>query len=162
MHTKSHPTATQASNRGVAPASPHQTNQSACKPELHSWELRGGRGGRSLSTSVLSQIASKRSGLEVSEGMENALRTRRRGGEACTAQAGQAACPHSNRSLSARSRGGESCSTLLLFLEVLWTKMAVVMQAMSEPPPRIAGSARLPIENSVNEACGRLFWNHAQ
>lgn len=61
--------------RGMAPASLHQTNQLDCKPELHS------EGERSLSSRVLSQMAAKRFGLEMSEGMENALRTRRRESE---------------------------------------------------------------------------------
>lgn len=84
--------------------------------------------------------------------MENALRTRRRGGETCR----PARC---NRSLSAgaQSGGGESCFMLLLFVEVPWMKMAVVMKAMGEPPPSIVGSAGLSFKTLLMRLWGGLF-----
>lgn len=51
---------------------------------------------------------------------------------------------------------------LLLFVEVPWMKMAVVMKAMGEPPPSIVGSAGLSFETLLMRLWGGLFWNHAQ
>lgn len=125
----------QPHKRGAAPASPHQTNQSACKPELHSgWGSRG-VGGILILKRCLSQMT-----WEMPSG------------------------PSCQRSLSAGAQGGggEGCFMLLALVNAPWMKMAVVMQLVREPPPSVVGSAGLSIKPLLMRLWVGLFWNCGQ
>lgn len=126
------------------------------RPASLSYTQRGGKE-RSLSSSVLSLSLPQRD-LDWERAKRWKMPSGLGGGEA--RRAGRAPC---NRSLSAgaQSGGEESCFMLLLFVEVAWMKMAVVMQAMGELPPSIVGSAGLSFKTLLMRLWGGLLWNHA-